>query len=187
MCEYLTYQLKVNSGTYTCPIPIPVDSTPFKKVIWTFFDDIDDEDPGEEERFYFMIHPQLEAKVRIPVYRSATTEDMPFLVNQILDFNASFVFSTLECKYIPTSDFDLVDKTLRLLDEKFSNSIIDICIVCHEDTVIRTNCGHALCTICHTQLKKLECPVCRNNIGSVTHSRYQVSRNGYYTNNVNIY
>jgi hypothetical protein len=45
----------------------------------------------------------------------------------------------------------------------FGDEFLDLekCCVCHEDTIARTDCEHALCLMCENMLKSNSCPVCR--------------------------
>jgi hypothetical protein len=40
------------------------------------------------------------------------------------------------------------------------------CCVCMDDTSSKTQCGHPLCLVCWSSLKKLKCPLCRHQIES---------------------
>ena len=42
-----------------------------------------------------------------------------------------------------------------------TSEIDDICTVCHENTNNITLCNHHLCNSCNNQLRKKECPYCR--------------------------
>ena len=56
---------------------------------------------------------------------------------------------------VPKKNFD------HLLKIPFAKSNADICVVCHELTLTKTDCQHNLCLQCRSQLKKHECPMCR--------------------------
>ena len=72
-----------------------------------------------------------------------------------------------KCSEIFTSKpIESFDETLI---EGWSSTVvlnIDKCAVCYEFTASRTSCDHYVCGICFDSLKKIECPICRNNFMS---------------------
>ena len=50
----------------------------------------------------------------------------------------------------------------ELLNKGFGGA--EECCVCKEETFSRTKCGHILCFVCRTNLRKKDCPMCRNSL-----------------------
>lgn len=69
-------------------------------------------------------------------------------------------FNKLMCSFAKPKEVEYH----QLLNKAFGGA--DICCVCHEDTFARTPCGHYLCFVCRSSLRKKICPICRIEITS---------------------
>ena len=49
---------------------------------------------------------------------------------------------------------------LDIFGFEYSDSVD--CIVCYDKTYTKTSCSHSLCVECWSNLRKYECPLCRN-------------------------
>jgi hypothetical protein len=64
---------------------------------------------------------------------------------------------------------EFIDKLTTIQFDKRSGSFTknddptEECCVCLEETTTKTNCGHTICVPCWNQIKKIQCPLCRND------------------------
>ena len=141
------------SGVYTT-VSDDISIPPFKKVIISV-------KQRDDKTYRFYIHVNLGMKVSPLVYRSGKTSCIYELVNDIILFESDFIFSFLKCMYIPVAIAPVIEDQLQ------HEFITEECSVCYENTLLRTNCNHPLCGICHIQIKSLKCPLCRTFVYNI--------------------
>ena len=97
---------------------------------------------------------------------SNTRRDMTLMTKKLepTDDLAKNIYESLKSiKYNKKYD-EFYDTSKHELETAvFRDEFLDLerCCVCHEDTVSRTECEHALCYMCENMLKTNSCPVCR--------------------------
>ena len=115
--------------------------------------------------------------VKKPTVETSDDDAITFAATRILEILNTYKFSKLTSSFVSPAQLEKEVNELTIFKNMFSSNVTlsyDECCVCLEATRQKTKCGHCLCIVCHSSIKKIEvadsdckmkcCPMCREEM-----------------------